>query len=87
MLPVLRIGANTQDRASFCPECNETLTTVANTDPNDPKQSEALYVTFDAGLFDVITNNVPPGTPLTFGLNFRNSACSIPFHRRLHDNG
>lgn len=70
--PVLRIGANTQDRASFCKTCNETVRTISNPDPDDPKQSEALHVTFNEGLFDVITNNVPLGSRIIFGLNFRN---------------
>lgn len=72
MPAVLRIGGNTQDRASFCTDCNETMTTVANTDPNDPKQSEALYVEYNKDLFEVLTNNVPEGSPISFGLNFRN---------------
>jgi len=69
---VLRIGGNTQDRASFCAVCNETMTTIANTDPNDPKQSEALYFEYNKNLFEVLTNNVPEGSPIIFGLNFRN---------------
>ena len=48
------------------------MTTVANTDPNDPKQSEALYVEYNKDLFEVLTNNVPKGSPMIFGLNFRN---------------
>ncbi|KAI7548168.1 hypothetical protein KC331_g4577 [Hortaea werneckii] len=75
--PVLRIGANTQDRASFCKNCNETIRTISNPDSADPKQSEALHVTFNEGLFDVITNNVPLGSRIIFGLNFRNG--SLPF--------
>lgn len=70
---VLRIGANTQDRASYCSTCNETITTIQNRDPNDPKQSEALFIEYNANFFKVMTKNVPTGSPIIFGLNFRNS--------------
>jgi hypothetical protein len=71
---ILRIGGNTQDRANFCATCPETMTTVVKDDPNDPKGSEAVSVTFNPKLFDVLTNNVPAGSPIIFGLNYRNSA-------------
>lgn len=70
---ILRIGGNTQDRANFCATCRQTLSSVVLNDPNDPKRSEAVSVTFNARLFDVLTHNVPAGSPIIFGLNYRNS--------------
>ena len=56
--------------------------TVVLNDPDDPKGSEAVNVTFNANLFDVLTNNVPAGSPIIFGLNYRNgnSPCLANFH-------
>ena len=70
---ILRIGGNTQDRASFCENCDQTMSSIVLNDPNDPKGTEAVEVTFNKNLFNVLTNNVPSRTPLSFGLNFRNS--------------
>jgi len=69
---ILRIGGNTQDRADFCATCNKTFETVVRNDPDDPKGSEAVRVTFNPRFFDVLTNNVPAGSPIIFGLNYRN---------------
>ena len=71
---ILRIGGNTQDRASFCATCPQTLSSVVLNNPGDPKGSEAASVRFNAKLFDVLTDNVPAGSPIIFGLNYRNSA-------------
>jgi hypothetical protein len=49
------------------------MATVVLNDPNDPKGTEAKNVTFNANLFRVLTENVPAGSPLIFGLNYRNS--------------
>ena len=70
---ILRIGGNTQDRANFCATCPQTFSTVVRNNPNDPKGSEAVSVTFNARLFDVLTDNVPAGSPIIFGLNYRAS--------------
>lgn len=70
---ILRIGGNTQDRANFCENCNQTMSSIVLNDPNDPKGTEAVNVTFNKNLFNVLANNVPAGTPIIFGLNFRNS--------------
>ncbi|KAH7371264.1 glycoside hydrolase superfamily [Pyrenochaeta sp. MPI-SDFR-AT-0127] len=74
---ILRIGGNTQDRADFCENCNETLKRIVKNDPNDPKTTEALAVTFNKNLFSVLTDNVPQNSPIIFGLNFRNNTYSI----------
>lgn len=70
---ILRIGGNTQDRAKFCATCPQTFSTVVRNDPNDPKGSEAVSVTFNARLFEVLTDNVPAGSPIIFGINYRAS--------------
>lgn len=74
---VLRIGGNTQDRASFCENCTQTMSSIVLNDPNDPKGTEAVKVTFNKNLFNVLMDNVPAGTPIIFGLNFRNSMYSF----------
>ncbi|OGM39579.1 hypothetical protein ABOM_011758 [Aspergillus bombycis] len=74
---ILRIGGNTQDRASFCENCNQTMSSIVLNDPNDPKGTEAVEVTFNKNLFNVLTTNVPTGTPIIFGLNFRNNSYSL----------
>ncbi|KAI9170626.1 Beta-glucuronidase [Paramyrothecium foliicola] len=74
---ILRIGGNTQDRANFCEHCPDTMHTIVTNDPNDPKGSEAKNVTFNANLYDVLTNNVPTGSPLIFGLNYRNDSYEL----------
>ncbi|KAH6691291.1 glycoside hydrolase superfamily [Plectosphaerella plurivora] len=74
---ILRIGGNTQDRANFCETCTDTMATVVLNDPNDPKGTEAKNVTFNANLFRVLTENVPAGSPLIFGLNYRNDSLEL----------
>ncbi|KJK61048.1 hypothetical protein P875_00042697 [Aspergillus parasiticus SU-1] len=74
---ILRIGGNTQDRANFCENCSQTMSSIVLNDPNDPKGTEAVKVTFNKNLFNVLTNNVPAETPIIFGLNFRNNSYSL----------
>ncbi|PIG85404.1 hypothetical protein AARAC_002843 [Aspergillus arachidicola] len=74
---ILRIGGNTQDRANFCENCNQTMSSIVLNDPNDPKGTEAVKVTFNKNLFNVLANNVPAETPIIFGLNFRNNSYSL----------
>lgn len=69
---ILRIGGNTQDRAEFCETCPDTLVSVVLNDPTDPKGTEAVEVVFNANLFGVLAENVPAGSPIIFGLNYRN---------------
>lgn len=70
---ILRIGGNTQDRTEYCDGCPITLNPTLLNDPNDPKGTEALNLTYNEHLFDVLMDNVPTGTPIIFGLNFRHS--------------
>ncbi|KAG8158323.1 hypothetical protein KVR01_012084 [Diaporthe batatas] len=74
---ILRIGGNTQDRAEFCATCNKTFETIVQDDPDDPKGSEAVKVTFNPRFFDVLTYNVPAGSPIIFGLNYRNDSLEL----------
>ncbi|KAK4041439.1 glycoside hydrolase superfamily [Parachaetomium inaequale] len=54
-----------------------TLECVVLNDPDDPKGSEAQSVIFNARLFDVLTDNVPTGSPIIFGLNYRNNSLAL----------
>ncbi|KAM5363816.1 hypothetical protein ACJZ2D_011850 [Fusarium nematophilum] len=74
---ILRIGGNTQDRANFCEDCKETLKSLVLNDPNDPKGTEAVNVTFNKNLFNVLEKNVPTGSPIIFGLNYRNDSYTL----------
>ncbi|KAM0209044.1 hypothetical protein ACHAQD_011358 [Fusarium lateritium] len=74
---ILRIGGNTQDRAIYCEDSRDTIHAVENPDPNDPKQSEALYITFNSNFYHVLNENVPKKSPIILGLNYRNGTIEI----------
>ncbi|KAL5363151.1 glycoside hydrolase superfamily [Aspergillus floccosus] len=71
--PVIRIGGHTQDVASFCADCPQTLNNTFAIG-ND----EAISVIFNKDLFAVLNENVPAQQEFIFGLNFGRNDVSIP---------
>lgn len=71
--PVIRIGGHTQDTASFCADCPQTLNNTFA-----PGNDEAIAVNFNKGLFTVLNDNVPSRQEFIFGLNFGSNDVAIP---------
>lgn len=71
--PVIRIGGHTQDAASFCATCPQTLNSTY-----EAGNDEAIAVSFNKGLFTVLNENVPAHQEFIFGLNFGHNDVSIP---------
>jgi hypothetical protein len=71
--PVIRIGGHTQDAASFCADCLQTLNNTFA-----PGNDEAIAVNFNKGLFTVLNDNVPSRQEFIFGLNFASNDVAIP---------
>ena len=71
--PVIRIGGHTQDAASFCAACPQTLNNTFV-----PGNDEAIAVNFNKGLFTVLNDNVPSRQEFIFGLNFASNDVAIP---------
>ncbi|KFY07979.1 hypothetical protein V492_06645 [Pseudogymnoascus sp. VKM F-4246] len=71
--PIIRLGGHTQDAASFCASCPETLNNTF-----DPGNDEAIAVSYNKNLFTVLNENVPPRQEFIFGLNFGGNDVSIP---------
>ncbi|KAJ5910754.1 uncharacterized protein N7473_000057 [Penicillium subrubescens] len=71
--PVIRIGGHTQDAASFCATCPQTLNNTFA-----PGNDEAIAVNFNKGLFTVLNDNVPSRQEFIFGLNFASNDVAIP---------
>ncbi|EAU39618.1 predicted protein [Aspergillus terreus NIH2624] len=71
--PVIRIGGHTQDVASFCADCPQTLNSTFASG-ND----EAIDVSFNKDLFTVLNENVPARQEFILGLNFGRNDVSIP---------
>lgn len=63
--PIIRVGGDTQDVARYNALNNQTLTNVFETG-----NTEAISVTYNANLFQVLNNNVPSAQQFVFGLNF-----------------
>lgn len=71
--PVIRLGGHTQDAASFCAACPETLNNTFA-----PGNDEAIAVSYNKNFFRVLNENVPPRQEFIFGLNFGGNDVSIP---------
>lgn len=71
--PVIRIGGHTQDGASFCAACPQTLNSTY-----EPGNDEAIAVNFNKGLFTVLNENVPARQEFIFGLNFGRNDVAVP---------
>ncbi|RDL38770.1 Uncharacterized protein BP5553_03110 [Venustampulla echinocandica] len=63
-LPILRLGGNTQDKATFCENCPESLNSTYK-----PGSTEAIDVSFSKGLFTAMNENMPSKQEYIFGLN------------------
>ncbi|KFZ04341.1 hypothetical protein V501_09191, partial [Pseudogymnoascus sp. VKM F-4519 (FW-2642)] len=62
--PIIRLGGHTQDAASFCDGCPETLNNTFT-----PGNDEAIAVSYNRNFFTVLNENVPPRQEFIFGLN------------------
>lgn len=71
--PVIRIGGHTQDAASFCASCPQTLNSTY-----EPGSDEAIAVNFNKFLFKVLNENVPSRQEFILGLNFASNNVAIP---------
>jgi hypothetical protein len=71
--PIVRIGGHTQDAASYCASCPQTLNNTFA-----PGNDEAIAVSFNRNLFKVLNSNVPSRQKIIFGLNFAGNDVSIP---------
>ena len=71
--PVIRIGGHTQDAAQYEASNPETLTNIF-----EPGNLEAVNVTFNSGLFQVLNENVVSRQQFILGLNFGQDDVAYP---------
>ncbi|KAF2230946.1 glycoside hydrolase family 79 protein, partial [Viridothelium virens] len=71
--PVIRIGGDTGDAAQYNPHNNQTITNVFK-----PNNLEAVNVTFNSGLFQVMNENVPENQTCIFTLNLGQDNVQYP---------
>ena len=71
--PVIRIGGDTGDVAQYLPRNNQTITNIF-----EPNNLEAVNVSFNNGLFQVMNQNMPENQTYILTLNFGQNEIQYP---------